>query len=308
MRALADAARRGKQVAVLVEITAKFDEAPNIAWGAYLEKEGVHVAYGVERLKTHVKLALVVREEGQWIRRYAHIGTGNYHTATARIYEDLGVLTCDPEICRDVSAVFDELTGATPNENYARLLVAPRFMRKRFLELIEREAEHAKAGLPCGIEAKMNQLRDRNVIEALYAASQAGVPIALNVRGFCCLRPQVAGLSENIRVFGVVGRFLEHSRIFRFENGGEPEFFLGSADWMNRNLNNRVETITPVLDPQAMRELDEILGVYREDNASAWDCDSEGIYHRRQPAEGQKPLSAQGEFIRLAASRKRKKK
>jgi polyphosphate kinase len=300
VRALAEAARRGKQVAVLVEITARFDEAPNIAWGEYLENEGVHVAYGVEKLKTHVKLALVVREEEGRIRRYAHVGTGNYHTGTARIYEDMGLLTANLEICAEVAAVFDQLTGATPPGRYRRLLVAPTRMRDRFIELIDREAAHAAAGQPAGIDAKMNQLQDRKVIRALYRASQAGVQIRLLVRGLCCLRPGVPGLSENIRVSGVVDRFLEHSRVYRFENAGSPEYFLGSADWMHRNLSNRVETITPVLDPEVKRQLEELLEVYHQDNCSAWDCGPDGVYVRRAPAAGEEPRATQTILIQRA--------
>jgi polyphosphate kinase len=300
VNALVEAARRGKQVAVLVEITARFDEAPNIAWGRFLEKEGVHVSYGVERLKTHVKLGLLVREEGDGIRRYAHIGTGNYHTGTARIYEDLGVLTCDPEICEDVAAVFNSLTGAIPYPDRGKLIVAPKGMRRRFTELIRREAEHARAGRPAGIDAKMNQLQDSGIIRELYVASRAGVPINLNVRGLCCLRPGVPGLSETIRVFGAVGRFLEHSRIFRFSNGGQSEHYIGSADWMKRNLNNRVETVAPVTDPTLKSELDEILAVYEDDNCSVWDCGPDGAYVRREPAEGEPPREAQETFVRLA--------
>jgi len=300
--ALAEAARRGKQVAVLVEITARFDEAPNIAWGQFLEKEGVHVSYGVEQLKTHVKLALVVREEEGRIRRYAHVGTGNYHSGTARVYEDLGVLTADPEVCGDVAAVFNSLTGSTRFGECRRLLVAPATMRKRFTELIRRESEHARAGRPCGIRAKMNQLQDFEIIRELYEASRAGVPIELNVRGLCCLRPGVPGLSENIRVFGVVGRFLEHSRFFRFENGGEPEHLLGSADWMKRNLDRRVETIMSVRDEKVQRQLDEILEVYAKDNASAWDCDGEGVYRQRTPAEGEERRATQETLLGMARS------
>ncbi len=302
VQALAEAARRGKQVAVLVEITARFDEAPNIAWGRYLEDEGVHVAYGVEKLKTHVKLALVVREEEGRLQPYAHVGTGNYHTGTARIYEDLGILTCDPEICDDAAAVFNELTGATRPESYRRMLVAPETMSQRFVDLIRREADHARAGRPCGIRAKMNQLQDKRIIAELYRAGAAGVPIRLNVRGLCCLRPQVPGLSESIEVFGVVSRFLEHSRIYRFENGGEPLLFIGSADWMRRNLHRRVETVAPVRDGAIRRQLTRILEVYEEDNCSVWDCGPDGAYVRRRPAPGEAPRAAQEIFIRLAAS------
>jgi polyphosphate kinase len=299
-QALTEAARRGKQVAVLVEVTARFDEAPNIAWGQLLEKEGVHVAYGVQKLKTHVKLALVLREERGKIRRYVHVGTGNYHTGTARLYEDLGVLTCDPALCDDAAALFNELTGATPYDHYQKMIVAPKNMRERFIELIHREAEHAKAGRPCGIRAKMNQLQDQQIIRELYLASQAGVPITLNVRGLCCLRPGVPRLSETIRVYSVVGRFLEHSRIYCFLNGSKPEFYLGSADWMRRNLDNRVETIMPVTDEKVKQELAAILDVYDNDNSSAWDCLPDGSYVRRRPAKGETRRSAQEMFIRLA--------
>ena len=303
IRALIEACRLGKQVAVLVEVTARFDEAPNIAWGQRLEQEGAHVSYGVERLKTHVKAALVVREEGDRVKRYAHVGTGNYHTGTARIYEDLGLLTCDDQICDDVAAVFNALTGATPHVTYQRMLVAPATMRARFTEMIRREAEHAKEGRPCGIIAKMNQLQDPEIIRELYRASQAGVPIELNIRGLCCLRPGVPGLSETIQLFCCLGRFLEHSRIFKFVNADEPEYFIGSADWMRRNLSNRVETVVPVLDPQLQADLDRILEVYRTDNASVWDGGPDGGYTRRRPAEGQERRAAQEIFIRETEER-----
>lgn len=300
VEALLEAARQGKQVAVLVEITARFDEAPNIEWGKRLEQEGAHVAYGVERLKTHVKLALVVREEGGELRRYAHIGTGNYHSGTARIYEDLGMFTADADLCEDVAQVFNELTGSLAYEDYEHLLVAPRSMRKRFVELIRREAEHAQAGRPAGIYAKMNQLQDPAIIRELYRASQAGVPITLNVRGLCCLRPGVPGLSASIRVYGIIGRFLEHSRVYRFENAGAPELYMGSADWMKRNLSNRVETIAPVRDAAVKAQIEEIIAAYEADNASAWDCDDEGCYTRRRPGPGETPRPVQEVLIRRA--------
>jgi polyphosphate kinase len=300
VRALAEAARRGKQVVVLVEVTARFDEAPNIRWGQYLQKEGAHVAYGVRRLKTHVKLALVVREEGQQVRLYAHVGTGNYHTGTARLYEDVGVLTANREICDDVAAIFNSLTSATSPSDCRRLIVAPLRMRERFTDMIRREAAHARSGQPSGIVAKMNQLQDPDVIRELYRAGQAGVPIALHVRGLCCLRPGLPGLSENIRVFSVVGRFLEHSRIFRFTNGGEPEYYIGSADWMRRNLNSRVETILPILDGELQKELDQILGVYDADNCSVWECAADGTYRRRTPGVGEERRAAQDVFLAAA--------
>jgi polyphosphate kinase len=300
VRALTEAARAGKQVAVVVEITARFDEAPNIAWGQLLENEGAHVAYGFEKLKTHVKLALVVREEERSTRSYAHIGTGNYHTGTARIYEDLGLLTCDPAICRDVAAVFNQLTGALPSGRYRTLVVAPQAMRARFVELVRREADHARAGRRSGIRAKLNQLQDPELMRELYRASQAGVPMTLHVRGLCCLRPGVPGLSESIRVFSVVGRFLEHGRVYEFTNDGRVEYYLGSADWMKRNLDRRVETIVPVTSPALTRELGEILDVYERDNCSAWDCAPDGRYERRQPKPGEPRRAAQEMFIALA--------
>ena len=301
IQALMEAAHQGKQVAVLVEITARFDEAPNIAWGKQLEREGAHVAYGVERLKTHVKLALVVREEKDGIRRYVHVGTGNYHNVTARIYEDMGILSCDPELGANVAALFNELTGATPSPGYGKLMVAPHNLRECFIELIRREIQHRQAGRPSGIHAKMNQLQDAGMIRELYRASQAGVPINLNVRGLCCLRAGVPGLSETIRVFSTLGRFLEHSRIYRFENGGDPEFFIGSADWMRRNLNRRMETIMPVTDPTLKQELEQTLQIYENDNCSAWDMKPHGRYKQRRPRKGEERRAAQEVFISLFA-------
>jgi polyphosphate kinase len=300
IKALIEAARRGKQVAVLVEITARFDEAPNIAWGQMLEREGAHVSYGVERLKTHVKLALVVREEGDAVRRYVHIGTGNYHTGTARAYQDLGLLSADQKLAADVADVFNELTSATDYRKYRKLILAPEHMRTHFVELIRREAEHAKAGRPSGIRAKMNQLSDEQIMLELYLASQAGVPITLDVRGLCCLRPGVVGLSENIRVFSVIGRFLEHSRLYRFENDGSPEYFIGSADWMRRNLDRRVETVTPIAEKKLQRQIDELLSVYDADNSTAWDLQPDGTYTRRFPAGEAEPLAVQQRLMELA--------
>lgn len=295
--ALMEAVRNGKQVAVLDEITARFDEAPNIASGAQLERAGVHVIYGMERLKTHVKLALVVREEGNELRHYLHVATGNYHTGTARLYEDLGILSCDPRLAEGAEALFNELTGATPAADYGPLLVSPHNLRQRFTELIRREAEHAQAGRPAGIRGKLNQLQDAEIIRELYRAGQAGVPIQLNVRGLCSLRAAVPGLSDNIRVYSTLGRFLEHGRIYRFENGGEPEFYIGSADWMRRNLDRRMELVVPVLDGRVRGELEAILRTYEEDNCTAWEMGPDGDYQRRIPAEGQARHAAQQWFI-----------
>ena len=305
IQALKEAARRGKQIAVLVEITARFDEAPNISWGEELEQAGAHVAYGVERVKTHVKLALVVREEPDGIRRYVHVGTGNYHEGTARLYEDLGLLSADPELAAHAAAVFNELTAGIPAPTPGTLLVAPHDLRERFTALIRREAEHARAGRPCGIRAKMNQLQDPQMIRELYEASLAGVPIVLNVRGLCCLRAGVPGLSPTIQVYSTLGRFLEHSRIYRFENGGAPEFFIGSADLMTRNLSRRMEAVAPVCDPIIKAELEDILRTYEQDNCSAWDMQPDGVYVRRHPAEGEAPRGAQQAFIERSASASR---
>jgi polyphosphate kinase len=302
IQALKEAARRGKQVAVLVEITARFDEAPNISWGKELEQAGAHVAYGVERVKTHAKLALVVREEPDGIRRYVHIGTGNYHEGTARLYEDLGLLSADPELAAHAAAVFNELTAGIPVPTPGTLLVAPHDLRERFTALIRREAGHARAGRPCGIRAKMNQLQDTQMIRELYRASLAGVPIVLNVRGLCCLRAGVPGLSPTIQVYSTLGRFLEHSRIYRFENGGAPEFFIGSADLMTRNLSRRVEAVAPVCDPAIKAELETILRTYEEDNCSAWDMQPDGEYVRRDPAAGEARRGAQQVFMERSAS------
>ena len=302
VQALKEAARRGKQVAVLVEITARFDEAPNISWGKELEEAGAHVAYGVERIKTHVKLALVVREEPDGIRRYVHVGTGNYHEGTARLYEDLGLLSADPELAAHAAAIFNELTAGIPAPTPGKLLIAPHDLRERFVALIRREAGHARAGRPCSIRAKMNQLQDPQMIRELYAASLAGVPIALGVRGLCCLRAGIPELSPTIQVYSTLGRFLEHSRIYRFENGGAPEFFLGSADLMTRNLSRRMETVTPVCDPAIKAELEDILRIYEEDNCSAWDMQADGEYVRRRPAAGEARREAQQAFIERSAS------
>jgi len=282
------AAEAGKQVAVLVELRARFDEARNIFWARKLEDAGVHVAYGVVGLKTHSKVALVVRQEGSGIRSYVHLGTGNYNPKTARVYEDLGLFTCDPAITEDVVHLFNYMTGRSRQRDYRKLLVAPTTMKRRFIELIEREALLATPERPGRIVAKMNQLEDRSVTDALYRASQAGVRIDLIVRGFCCLRPGVPGLSENIRVTGLVGRFLEHSRIFWFSGGHEDpldgDFLIGSADWMYRNLNTRVEAACPVESRPLRRRLWQVLQCALEDHRQGWDMQPDGSYRRRDPA------------------------
>ncbi|HOX45408.1 MAG TPA: polyphosphate kinase 1 [Myxococcota bacterium] len=291
--ALVRAAEAGKQVVAIVELKARFDEQRNIHLAQMLEEAGVHVVYGIVGLKTHTKTTLVVRNEPEGLRCYAHIGTGNYHVATARLYTDVSLLTCRPELTGDLVDLFHFLTGRSLKREYRKLLVAPVTMRERLLGLIRREAENRKAGKPARIVAKMNQLEDRKIIAALYQASRAGVPIELVVRGFCCLRPGVKDLSETIRVSSVIGRFLEHARVFHFAAGqdkpAEGEFYLGSADWMYRNLQNRVELVTPVEDTQARARLWELLEVMLQDHRSAWDMRPDGSYQQRKPAEGGGP-------------------
>jgi len=281
------AAESGKQVAVLVELRARFDEARNILWARKLEDAGVHVAYGVVGYKTHTKVALVVRQEQGGIRSYAHVGTGNYNSKTARLYEDLGLLTCDPAITEDLIGLFNYMTGRSRQSEYQKLLVAPVAMKRRFIELIEREAEVARAGGKGRIIVKMNQLEDRSVTDALYQASAAGVQIDLVVRGFCCIRPGVKGLSDNIRVSSTIGRFLEHSRIFWFGNGQpdplDGDFYIGSADWMYRNLNTRVECATPIEARRHRERLWEILQFHLNDRRQRWLMKPDGSYEPSDP-------------------------
>lgn len=281
------AAERGKQVACLVELKARFDEVDNIALAQKMERAGVHVVYGVEGLKTHTKTTLVVRRENGETRCYAHIGTGNYHRQTARLYVDTSLLTARPDLTADLIDLFNYLTGRSLQREYRKLLVAPVNMKRRFLDLIRREVEHHRAGKPAGILAKMNQLEDRDICEALYAASQAGVRVQLIVRGFCTLRPGVPGMSENISVISIIGRFLEHSRIFYFRRGAadplDGECFLGSADWMYRNMEARVEAITPVEDRASREELWRVLQIHLSDHRSAWDMRPDGTYVQRKP-------------------------
>ena len=285
--ALVAAAEAGKQAACLVELTARFDEQTNLDMAEALEKAGVHVVYGMVGLKTHCKTTLVVRQDDDGLRCYAHIGTGNYHVKTARLYTDLSLFTCDPALTDDVANLFHYLTGRSLKRDYAKLLVAPVNMRDRFLALIDGEVAHLRAGRPARIIAKLNQLEDRGVCEALLAASQAGVEIDLIVRGFCVLRPGVPGVSENIRVTSVIGRFLEHSRIFYFRNGAadpaDGRFFIGSADWMERNLSQRVEAVTPVEARPLRERLWEILRIMLADHREAWDLLPDGSYVQRTP-------------------------
>ena len=283
MEILIEAARRGKEVTVVVELMARFDEEANINWAARLEEAGAHVVYGVVGYKTHAKMALVVRREdgpqGTVLRRYAHLATGNYHSRTARLYTDFGLLTSREEICADVNEVFKQLTGLGKSSRMKNLWLSPFTMHKRVVAAIRNEARLAKEGKPARILAKMNALLEPEVIEELYAASQAGVPIDLIVRGVCALRPGVPGLSENIRVRSIVGRFLEHTRVLYFHNDGAEDLFLSSADWMDRNFYKRIELAFPVLDPELkQRVIREGLQAYLEDTSQAWLMDAEGVY------------------------------
>jgi polyphosphate kinase len=300
VRALIEASERGKQVAVLVELKARFDEESNIQWARQLERAGVHVVYGLLGLKTHCKLALVVRREGGALRRYVHIGTGNYNPATARLYTDLGLFTSNDQIGADATELFNYLTGFSRQSAYRKLLVAPVNLRDRFLALIEREMEHQKEGRTARILAKINSLTDTKMIRALYEASQAGVPIDLIVRGVCSLRPGVPGLSDTVKVTSVVGRFLEHSRIFYFANGGEEDIFIGSADWMMRNLDRRVELVVPIDDPRLKKHVkEEILDLCLLDNVKSRSLQSDGQYHRIRAGDGDTAVDSQTQFLGL---------
>jgi polyphosphate kinase len=285
IKALVRAAERGKQVAVLVEVKARFDEESNMEWGQMLEKSGVHVTYGLIGLKTHSKATLVMREEADGPRAYCHLGTGNYHPTTASLYSDIGLFTCDEEITSDVINLFHYLTGYAPQQHYQTILVAPRDLRKAFVAMIEREIEHHKAGRGGRIIAKMNALDDVEMISELYRASQAGVEIDLVIRGHCRLRPGLPGFSDRIRVRSIVGRFLEHSRMYFFQNGDDPEVFIGSADWQRRNLEERVETIVPVRDAELRSRLQSVLFWALHDRRDAWELGPDGRYVQLTPGD-----------------------
>ena len=280
VQALIEAAEAGKQVLAVVEIRARFDEQANVRWARKLEDAGVHVVYGVVGLKTHAKLSMVVRQEGGVIRRYVHMGTGNYHPKTARLYEDFGLLSADSLLGDDVNKLFNQLSGFAPQTHFSRILVAPRTLRKGLLERIETEIENKKAGKPAFIRMKLNSLLDEEFIEALYKASQHGVKIELVVRGICAIRVGVPGLSENIRAVSILGRFLEHSRIFHFANGGEDEHWIGSADLMHRNLDRRVESLVKIVDPEHKRTLNLALDGYLSSETSGWHMRIDGHWER----------------------------
>ena len=300
---LAEAAESGKQVTVVIELKARFDEAANIKWARTFQEAGVHVVYGIVGLKTHAKLALVVRREEDGLRRYLHLGTGNYHPSTAKLYTDLGLLTCDPDLTNDCAELFNWLTGVSVFPDLKKVRAAPKALHDFILEMIDREAENAKKGKSSGIFAKVNSLVDPQVIQALYRASQAGVKIKLLVRGVCCLRSKAPGISDNITVRSVIGRFLEHSRIFRFENAGRPEIWLASADWMARNFFRRVETCFPIEDPELRSHIEKILDIYWKDNVKAREQGSEPTYVRR-PIDGER-VDAQAFFLEQASKPKK---
>jgi polyphosphate kinase len=296
--ALIDAAEAGKQVLALVEIKARFDEQANISWARKLEQAGVHVVYGIVGLKTHAKLSLVVRQESEGLLRYCHVGTGNYNPKTARLYEDLGLLTCDPQVGEDLTRLFNQLSGHAPKTAYRRLLVAPRSLRSGLVDRIEREIAHARAGRPAAIRFKMNSIVDEVLIDALYRASGAGVPVDVVVRGICSIRPGVPGLSENIRVRSILGRFLEHSRIFWFSSGGEPVVYIGSADMMHRNLDRRVEALVRLRDPGHLSELDDLLTLSVDEGTASWHLGPDGSWTRHlERPDGEPLLDLQSHII-----------
>jgi polyphosphate kinase len=300
--ALIRAAEKGKQVTALIELKARFDEEHNIEWARKLDEAGVHVVYGILGLKTHGKLTLVVRKEGDALKRYVHIASGNYNPTTSCTYTDVGIFSADDEIGADASELFNFLTGCSRQTEYRKLMVAPVNLREKLYELFDREIEHKRAGRPAGIVAKFNRLADKEMIDKLYQVSEAGVPIDLVVRGICMLRPGVQGLSENIRVRNIVGRFLEHSRVLCFENGGDDEVYIGSADWMSRNLKHRVEVVTPVADPESKKYLKEVLlAAYLRDNVKAAELRADGRYVRVEPM-GQDKFEAQMYFARPEAT------
>jgi polyphosphate kinase len=300
---LAEAAQSGKQVTVVIELKARFDEAANIKWARLLQEAGAHVVYGIAGLITRAKLALVVRREEDGIRRYLHLGTGNYHPSTAKLYEDFGLLTCDPDITNDSAELFNWLTGVSVFPELKKIKAAPKSLHEFVLQMIQREADHAKNGRPAAIFVKVNALVDEEAINALYLASQAGVKIRLLVRGVCSLRPGLPGVSDNVTVRSIVGRFLEHSRVYRFENAGKPEIYLGSADWTARNFSRRVEVCLPVEDPDLRAQVDHILDTYWKDNVKAREQRAEPTYVRRA-VDGER-VDAQALFREQARQRKK---
>lgn len=304
VNALVKAAENGKQVVALVELKARFDEENNINWARTLERAGVHVVYGLMNLKTHTKVSLVVRREEDMIRRYVHIGTGNYNPKTARLYTDLGLLSCREELGTDLTDLFNYLTGYSRQQGYKKLLIAPASLRQQMTGFIREEVKIAESGKPGYIVAKMNALVDPKLIAELYKASQAGVKIDLIVRGICCLRPRIEGISENIRVISIIGRFLEHSRIFYFQNNGDERYYIGSADWMPRNLDRRVEALVPIEEPSLRIRLSELIQICLEDNRQAWELKSDGTYEQRHPQKGEPNRSTHKVLMKKALARR----
>ena len=303
--ALIDAAEAGKQVLALVEIKARFDEQNNITWARKLEQAGVHVVYGIVGLKTHCKLSLVIRQEGDQLRRYCHIGTGNYNPKTARFYEDYGLLSARDQVGEDLTRLFNSLSGYAPEANFRTLLVSPNGVREGLTERIEREIEHHLSGRPARIQIKVNSLVDEQIIDSLYRASRAGVPVDILVRGMCALKPGIPDLSETIRVRSVLGRYLEHSRVFTFAGGGDPEVFIGSADMMHRNLDRRVEALVRIVQPDHIKELQDLFILAMGDSVASWHLQSSGDWERHQfDANGKKLVDVQDELMRFTASRK----
>ncbi|GIW99457.1 MAG: polyphosphate kinase [Pirellulaceae bacterium] len=298
--ALKQAAERGKYVTAIVELKARFDEARNIEWAQELEQSGVQVIYGVKNLKTHAKICIIVRREPRGVVRYLHFGTGNYNESTARLYSDISYLTCNEEYGRDASSFFNAICGYSQPQQYHVLESAPVGLRKRLLQLIDGEIQRKQQGQDAAIDAKLNALVDPQLIEALYRASQAGVPVRLNIRGICCLRPGVAGVSDNIVVVSIIDRFLEHARILRFHHGGDELTFISSADWMPRNLDRRIELLVPIDDQRSKRALMEMLDIYFSDNCQSWELQADGNYRRRRPSKRRPAVRAQQRLYELA--------
>jgi polyphosphate kinase len=290
MEALIEAAQAGKQVLAVVEIRARFDELANVRWARKLEEAGVHVVYGLMGLKTHAKLSLVIRQEESGIKRYCHVGTGNYNPKTARLYEDLGLLSADQVLCDDLSRLFNQLSGFVSDIEFKRLIVAPKSLRKTLIAKIEREIDNANAGKPAQIRLKLNSLLDEQFVSALYRASQAGVKVEVVVRGICALKPGIAGLSENITVRAILGRFLEHSRVYHFHNAGQDEYWIGSADLMNRNLDRRIETLVNIQTLSHKEQINQLLSLYLSPEVKRWQMDSEGLWKRVLLSEANEAL------------------
>jgi len=301
MEALIEAAQSGKQVLAVVEIRARFDEMANVRWARKLEEAGVHVVYGLMGLKTHAKLSLVVRSEADGIKRYCHVGTGNYNPKTARAYEDLGLLSSDPELCDDLSRLFNQLSGFVSNIGFSRLIVAPRSLRSELLKKIEREITNANLGKPAKIRFKLNSILDEVFVDALYRASRAGVEIDLTVRGICALKPGRKSISENIKVRSILGRFLEHSRVYHFHNNGNDEFWIGSADLMNRNLDRRIETLLRIDHPKHKSRISELLDLYSRSEIARWEMLEDGSWIRKN---GEEFVDLQEKLIEVMHGRK----